>query len=108
MEGKTTLGRRLLFLSLAGIALAATLTALLGQRGFREVRRYARETRSLQEEIRSLEADVRSLQREVLALRSDPAAIERIARQDLGLARPGEVLFLLPPETQRSGPAPAP
>jgi cell division protein FtsB len=34
---------------------------------------------------------------EIESLRRDPRAVERIAREDLGLARPGEVMFLLRP-----------
>ena len=32
---------------------------------------------------------------DIAALRTDPAAIERIAREELGLARPGETVFLI-------------
>ena len=38
------------------------------------------------------------------ALKSDPAAIERIAREEMGLARPGEYIFKTP---AKSGDAPA-
>lgn len=41
----------------------------------------------------SLRHEVRTLAREVEALRVDPASLERIARDDLGMVRPGEILF---------------
>jgi cell division protein FtsB len=36
---------------------------------------------------------IERLNREVESLRNDPAAIERIARDELGLVKPGEVIF---------------
>ena len=41
-----------------------------------------------------LDKMVRSLRREVAALENDPRAIEKAARQELGLARPGEKVFV--------------
>ena len=35
------------------------------------------------------------LAEEISALRSDPQAIERLAREELGLVRPGETVFLI-------------
>jgi cell division protein FtsB len=59
--------------------------------------------RALKEELRHVERDnerlareVTELSREVEALRSDPAAVERIARDELGMVRPHEVVFQFP------------
>ncbi len=43
-----------------------------------------------------LRREVEQLQREVEGLRSDPAAIERIARDELGMIREDEILFQFP------------
>jgi cell division protein FtsB len=40
-----------------------------------------------------LGAEVRDCRREVEALRRDPEAIEQIARDELGMVRPGELVF---------------
>ncbi|MGF1468508.1 MAG: septum formation initiator family protein [Sandaracinaceae bacterium] len=40
-----------------------------------------------------LRREVRELAREVEALRKEPEAIERIARDELGMVRPDELLF---------------
>ena len=51
------------------------------------------------------------LRDEARRLREDPAAIEEIARRDLGLIRPGEKVFIvkdLPPPSQPSPPAAPP
>ena len=40
-----------------------------------------------------LAREVEQLKREVERLKEDPHAIERIARDDLGMVRPGELIF---------------
>jgi hypothetical protein len=42
--------------------------------------------------------------RDIAALRSDPRAVETIAREQLGLARPGETVFILREEPIASRP----
>ena len=42
--------------------------------------------------IEALREDIRELEKEREALRDDEFAIERAIREDLGLARPGEIL----------------
>ncbi len=42
-----------------------------------------------------LEADNARLREEARRLREDPSAVERIARRELGMARPGEVLVVV-------------
>jgi cell division protein FtsB len=49
----------------------------------------------LAREIEEIRAENLRLAAEIRALRSDPRAIERIAREQLGLARPGETVFLI-------------
>ncbi|MGH9703402.1 MAG: FtsB family cell division protein, partial [Candidatus Acidiferrales bacterium] len=46
-------------------------------------------------EIQRLDEENRKFQDRVKALKTDPSAIEGIAR-DMGLARPGEFIFKLP------------
>jgi len=46
--------------------------------------------------VKALEAQNRELNRQVRALQSDPNAIEDIARKQLHLTRPGEVIFTYP------------
>lgn len=56
------------------------------------------EHRRLEREIDQLRRDNRRMRSEARRLREDPAAIEAIARRELGLIRPGEVVFLLTDE----------
>ena len=45
---------------------------------------------------RALQREVDALRREVTRLREDPAAIERIARDELGMVQPDELIFQFP------------
>jgi len=50
----------------------------------------------LGEEARTLAAEQAALKKEVDGLTKDPFRIEALAREQLGLARPGEIIFLFP------------
>ena len=69
---------------------------IFGTHGFLSMRRAQKEIRRLGEEIAKLTEDNRQLTDQVKALRSDPRLIEKIARDELGLARPGEVIIKVP------------
>jgi cell division protein FtsB len=51
--------------------------------------------RSLNDESRRIAADNARLARDVEALKNDPGAIEDIARDELGLVYPGEIVLRL-------------
>ena len=70
--------------------------ALFGKGGMLDLLRLHRELRTARAELAGQERRVERLSADVEALRSDPAARERVAREKLGLARRGEVVFLLP------------
>jgi cell division protein FtsB len=52
-------------------------------------------TAQLAQDVQKIESENRDLLREAQSLRSDTRAIERIAREELGLVRPGELVFEL-------------
>ncbi len=89
--------------------------ALIGDRGLPANLRMQREHRELAATVEALKAANRHLHREAERLRNDPAAIEEMARRDLGLIRPGERLFIVADrrapaslEPEPSGGRPAP
>ena len=92
---------RLLFSLLTAILIA---NALVGDRGLPATVRIRSEHRELETAIAALRATNRRLQLEAERLRNDPAAIENLARRELGLVRPGERLFIV---TDRHSRAPA-
>jgi cell division protein FtsB len=76
-----------------GCFLLLALLAMVGERGFWEVYQYSRHLQRIESRIRSLEEENQRLQRQVTGLRSDPYQVEKLAREDLGLARPDEFIF---------------
>jgi cell division protein FtsB len=71
---------------------------IFGTHGVLAMRRSQREAGEIRKEIQKLNDENRQLQDRVKDLKSDPQAIEEIARKDMGLAKPGELIFKLPPK----------
>jgi cell division protein FtsB len=61
--------------------------------GTGELDRVERERTELETGNTELRADIRALSAEVRALKTDPSEVARIAREDLNLVGPGEVVF---------------
>lgn len=84
---------------LLGAALALLLIQdVFGTHGLIAMRRSMREAADAQKAIDRLSEENRQIEDHVKALKSDPAAIERIAREEMGLARPGEYVFKVTPK----------
>jgi cell division protein FtsB len=78
------------------IALVALIVgALFGDRGLLHLIDQRHHAEALAREVEALEAENANLATEITALRSDPRAIERLAREELGFVRPGETVFLV-------------
>lgn len=75
---------------------AGLIAALFAERGYLDLRRNRRELVERQRALYELVEKVRVQRTQIAALENDPTAIERVAREDLTLARSGEVLLLLP------------
>lgn len=97
---KTGLGRtrtyRGAILALALLCAALVLHEIYGDRGYLSFRRQKREYDSLQREVRRLQEENQQLEKYIEALKSDPKTIERIARDQMHMARPGERIYTLP------------
>ena len=96
-RGRASLGLRrkatTLFSIIAVIALI--VGSLFGDRGILQLLRQRQRTEELAREIDQLQEENRALAEDIASLRRDPAALEKLAREQLGLARPGETVFLL-------------
>jgi cell division protein FtsB len=66
---------------------------ILGEMGVVKYYRMKAQYTALTGEIAKLKRDNAKLAKDVHALRSDPAYLERIARDKLGLARQGEMVY---------------
>lgn len=69
------------------------LVSLLGDRGLVQLYHMGQAKAQLEREIEALERENTVLRQEVEAMRHHPFYTEEIARRDLGLVRPGEVVY---------------
>jgi cell division protein FtsB len=93
-------GRPLL---LTAFGAAALLTLGYGGQSLARVWHMKSEVESLEREISTLRAETGRLTALVTRLRSDPELIEQVAREDLGLVKPGERVLKLPPSPGQRG-----
>jgi cell division protein FtsB len=82
----------------AGVIVFAfgVMAAMFGDRGYLDVRRQEARRQALQTAYDEHVQRVQELQNDIKRLKSDPAAIERIAREQLGFVAEGEITLLLP------------
>jgi cell division protein FtsB len=69
---------------------------VFGTHGFLAMRRTENEIKKVKADLEALSKENAALEQEVKDLNSDPRLIEKIARDDLGLARPGEIIIRIP------------
>lgn len=90
--------------------LVVLVDAVFGDRGLAETWRARRIHAEAAAELSELQKANAGLREQTRRLTEDPAAIEDVARKELGLIRPGEVLFVVTPSrpTRPLSPAPVP
>ena len=87
--------RKTLQLLLVFVTLVLVINALIGERGLMETLRAREKHAATVVAIDRLRSENGRLREEIRRLRFDPAAIEALARQELGLIKPGELLFII-------------
>ena len=78
---------------------------VFGTHGFLAMRKKQQEIQKVGKVLDRLNRENAELEKDVQDLKSDPQTIRKIAREELGLAQPGEIIIKLPAQEQ---PAPAP
>ena len=86
---------RLIIWAGVGCFLLLSLLAMAGDRGFLELGEFNHYLERLEDQIRAQEEENIQVRRQVIGLKSDLYQIERVAREDLGLARPDELIFVI-------------
>lgn len=87
--------RRAWVLGTALALIALGVGSVFGDRGLLNLMEKRREVDELRQQLEDLRKENTHLSGEVKALRTSPRAIERLAREQLGLARPDETVFLV-------------
>lgn len=91
----------------ASVVLFLSLLAVAGVKSYHDLEAARQRKLTLETRIRSTETEIARLQNRIERLRSDPGLLERLAREDLGMVRPGDVVVELPLEDV-GGTTPAP
>jgi len=84
--------------------LALVVASVMGNRSLIRLYQMHRDRATLEREIDQLTAANASLAEEVRTLRTDPARVEAIAREELGLVKPGEQVYEFRPTSPPASP----
>jgi cell division protein FtsB len=84
---------RILPIAILAIAAVAVPVMMLSPTGLQRLDNLRRERTRADEEISRLSLEIRELRAEVEQIKKDPAAVERAARDELGLVRQTEIVF---------------
>jgi cell division protein FtsB len=77
------------------LLIALVVGSMFGDRGILHLITQRQRADALRLEVEALRDENLRLYSQIRELRTDPRAVERLAREELGLARPGETMFLL-------------
>jgi len=78
------------------LTVAMLLLATFNDKGALQVHAQANKLSAIETEIKNLDAENKQLSSEIQALRTDPTTIERFAREELKLVKPGEIVLVTP------------
>ena len=89
--------RSVLAVILGLLLLGLAVQGVFGPTGQLEMNRLEEEIETLVREKEALESGNRQVMGEIESLKTDPATIEKIAREELGLVREGEIKIVTKP-----------
>ena len=78
------------------LTVAILLLAVFNDKGALQVRAQSKKLSSIEAEISNLDSENKQLAAEIESLRTDPTAIEKIAREELKLVKPDEIILVTP------------
>src|SRR4051794_27915758 len=96
-----TKGRRFLRHALVFITLVIIVDAIAGEKGLLALLQARREYSALERSLERSRTENAELREMARRLREEPSAIEEQARKELGLIKPGEVLFIVKDVTKK-------
>jgi len=96
--------RKLASAGVGTLALLLFLHVIFGANGYLAYRNKKAQYRALEQDVHKVQQDNEQLSQHIKALKSDPATIEKEAREQLRYARPGEIVYTYPDPPQRPAP----
>ena len=87
------------------VAVAALLTLrfMVADDGYPAILSLEAELAEVQGELRQLHAENNSLEKRIAALRDDTYPVEKLAREELDFALPGEIIYIFPEDLDAAG-----
>jgi cell division protein FtsB len=79
---------------------------VFGTHGFIAMRRKQQEIEKVKMDLDRLNKENSALEQDVKNLKTDPQTIEKIAREEFGQSRPGEIIIKLPSPTEAASAKP--
>ena len=84
-------------LGVSGLLTVAMLVlAVFNDKGALQVHAKSQQLASVQDEVAKIDVENRQLAAEIKSLRTDPSSIEKLAREELKLVKPGEIVLVTP------------
>jgi cell division protein FtsB len=80
----------------AAVLLFVAVLAMAGTKSYRDLEAARQRRQRLENQIEMTQEEIARLRGRIDSLRSDPGTLERLAREDLGMVRPGDVVIELP------------
>ena len=78
------------------LSIVLGVSLFFSNRGIAELQQARKRVAALQTDIARLQAENARLRGEIDSVKKSTYAVERIAREDLGMSKKGEVIYLLP------------
>jgi cell division protein FtsB len=88
--------RKIAVLVIAVLAVVGIASLLLSGRATSELQLSRKRVEALRSDIAHLQKENARLRAEIDSVKKSTYAVERIAREDLGMSRKGEVIYMLP------------
>ncbi|HET7212322.1 MAG TPA: septum formation initiator family protein [Terriglobia bacterium] len=93
-----TLRRNAIFV-MALLSFVMLMHEIFGRNGYMTLRSEKKQFTGLQKQIQTTSEENKKIEQKIQALKSNPEAVEKQARDQLHLARPGEIIYMLPDKT---------
>ena len=78
---------------------------IFGPNGYMTLRHEKKEYTHLKQQVQTLSEQNQQLEQKINALKTNPEAVEKQARDQLYLAKPGEIIYMLPDRPEGQKPA---
>lgn len=82
------------------LTLVILLLAIAGPHGVLHLLQLNRELQALELKNRALDTEIVSTKNEIYSIRTNNDALERAAREQAGLSKPGEIVYILPSSSE--------